>query len=191
MENQFDPTPIAIQAETMKSIGPMLNTLSSDTIASMRWESDPLIIQLRVSLGAYQAVATLDGKTGLQRQTGVTPLINDLGIDRFVAIIRGVVNPVVSLSNIDDEEANTLIRQILYDLIFDISYNKHRFEIHNGDMRTIMSIMKSIVFMQVKLPVSGHEARNFRTQTIEQNMQQTLSQPQRGSSLNPFSWGRH
>lgn len=163
----------------------------SDTIASMRWESDTMIINLRVRLGGYVVTANKDGQTLLQRPVGVVPLVNDIGIDRFVAIIHGVVSPVVALSNIDDDEANTLIRQILYDIIFDLVYNKDRFEVHNGDMRSIMSIMKTIVFMQVKRPVGGHESHNFRTQTIEQSVNQSMNAPQQhGSIFNPFSWGR-
>lgn len=162
----------------------------SDTIASMRWESDPMIINLRIRLGGYVAVADKDGSTLLKRQEGISPMVNDLGIDRFVAIIHGVVNPVVALSNIDDSEANTLIRQILYSIIFDMVYNKERFGIHDGDMRAVASVMKSIVFMQVKRPVAGHEAKNFRTQTIEQSLNQNMNMPQqRGSVLNPFNWG--
>ena len=164
----------------------------SDTIASMRWESDPMIVNLRISLGAYVPTANRDGQTLLARPVGVTPMVNDLGIDRFVAIIRGVVNPVVALSNIDDDEANTLIRQFLYGIIFDMVYNKDRFEIHDGDMRAVFAIMKSLVFNQLKRPVSGHESKNFRTQTVEQSLNQNMNMPQRsgGSIFNPMSWGR-
>jgi hypothetical protein len=37
------------------------------------------------------------------------------------------------------------------------------------------------VFMQYKRPVGGHESHNFRTQTFEQNVQQSYNQPQGGS----------
>lgn len=173
------------------SIQPInVNNGMSDTIASMRWENDPMIINLRIRLGAYQPVSSDDGRTLLKREKGITPMVNDLGIDRFVAVIHGVVNPVVALSNIDDDEANTLIRQILYQIIGDIAYNKDRFEIHDGDRRMVMSILKAIVFMQLKRPVSGHEAHNFRTQTVEQNVNQQMNMPQRqsGSLFSPNSW---
>lgn len=172
-------------------IAPIMSTTTSDTIASMRWENDPLIVNLRIRLGGYTAVASRDGSTGLQRTEGMHPMVNDLGIDRLVALIQGVVNPVTSLSNIDDEEANTLIRQILYGVIRDLVYNQDRYEIDSGDKTAVMDIIKSIVFMQVKRAVSGHESRNFRTQTIEQNLQQNMTMPkQQGSMFNPFSWGR-
>jgi len=163
----------------------------SDTIASIRWESDPLIINLRIRLGGYRPVADKDGQTMLERQGNVKPMVNDLGIDRFVAIIHGIVNPVVALSNIDDQEANTLIRQILYQIIGDITYNKDRFGIHDGDRRAVMSVLKTIVFMQLKRPVGGHEAHNFRTQTVEQSLNQNMNFPQRQSSVfSPSSWVR-
>jgi len=166
------------------------STGMSDTIASMRWESDPMIVNIRIRLGGYVPTATQDGQTLLQRPVGVDPMVNDVGIDRFIAVISGVVNPTVALTNIDDEEANTLIRQILYSLVFDMVYNKDRFDIHDGDMRTVLSVMKSIVFNQLKRPVSGHEAKNFRTQTVEQSLNQNMNNPQpKGSLFNPMSWG--
>jgi hypothetical protein len=192
MDNAYDNQPMAYP-QSPAGIQPInVNNGMSDNIASMRWENDPLIINLRITLGAYRPVATDDGQTLLQREKGVTPMVNDLGIDRFVAIIRGVVNTPVSLTNIDDDEANTLIRQILYQIIGDIAYNKDRFAIHDGDRRALMSILKALVFAQLKRPVGGHEAHNFRTQTVEQNVNQQMNMPQRQSAsiFSPSSWKR-
>lgn len=180
--------PLPVQMQPLPAASGM-----SDTIASMRWENDPLIINLRIRLGGYMPEATEDGLTLLKPNPQATRLVNDLGIDRFIATIHGVVNPIVALSNIDDEEANTLIRQTLYSILFDMTYNQHRFEIHTGDMRTVFSIMKSLVFMQFKRPVSGHEARNFRTQTVEQNMNSQMNMPPQnrgGGALSMFGLGR-
>lgn len=161
------------------------------SIASMRWESDPLVVSLRVRLGAYTVVAEGEtGQTQLIRPPNAQPMVNDVGIDRFVALISGVVNPVTSLTNIDDEEANTLINQVLKALVSEIVYNQERFEIHKGDMRSIMSIMKSLVFTQFKRSVSGHESKNYRTQTVESHMQQSMmaQQSKKPSMFNPMSW---
>lgn len=167
-----------------------LGSYVSEGIASMRWESDQLIISLRIRLGGYTPMANKDGQTQLVRMQGMIPMVNDLGIDRFCALIQGVVNPVSGLSNIDDQEANTLINQVLKGLIAEIVYNQKRFEIHSGDMKNIMSILKVLVFMQLKRAVSGHESKNFRTQTVEQNVQQSLqNQSQQSSGMNPFLWG--
>lgn len=162
----------------------------NEGIASMRWESDPLVINLRIRLGSYVPTHnTTEGKTQLVRPEGVDPMVNDVGIDRFIALIQGVVNPVTSLSNIDDQEANTLIRQILHDMIFEIAYNKDRFKIHSGDMRNVFSILKSLVFMQVKRAVAGHESENFRTQTFEQSLNQSIENQNQRQGWNPFQWG--
>lgn len=162
----------------------------SDTIASMRWESDPLVHQLYRMLGGYEI--TINEKNELVRQrnaANVMPLMNDVGIERMIALIRGVVNPVTALTNVDDEEANEMIRQILYQLVLDLSMNQGRWGVHDGDKGTIMSIMKSIIFSQGKRSVGGHEASNFRTQTFEQNMSQNLQSSNSGGwSLMP-KWG--
>lgn len=162
----------------------------SETIASMRWESDPLVHQLYRMLGGYEI--TLDSQNQLVRKRDgkVKPLMNDVGIERVISLIRGLVNPVTALSNIDDEEANELIRQVLYDFILDLVNNKERWSIEDGDMHTVMSIVKSIVFMQLKRAVGGHESTNFRTQTFEQNMQQNYQQSNaQGASILPWKMG--
>lgn len=146
----------------------------SDTIASMRWENDPLVQQLYKMLGCYDI--TIDPRTSQvvrSRTNSDSALVNDLGIDRIIAIIRGVVNPVMALSNIDEEEANELTRQILRSIRTSIVYNKERFGIHDGDLTTISNCVKPVVFAEIRRAIGGHESRNFRTQTFEQNLQQS------------------
>lgn len=146
---------------------------NDSTIASMRWEGDPLVYNLYKILGGYEIKMDNDGNASLYRMNrNARPKMNDTGIESVVSIIRAYVNPVVSLSNIDDEEANELIRQVLYALVSHLAYNQQRFEIDKGDMGLIMAAVKGIIFTQVKRAVAGHESQNFHTQTIEQNWQQ-------------------
>lgn len=150
----------------------------SDTIASMRWEVDPLVHQLYRMLGGYEISINENNEIVRKRDKNIRPLMNDVGIERVISLVRGAVNPVTSLSNIDDEEANEIIRQLLYDFVIDLCINQDIWGVQDGDRRTVMSIVKSIIFMQYKRAVSGHESHNFRTQTFEQNVQQSYSQPQ-------------
>lgn len=177
--------PIEPQYQPVMQTSPMsqgmMNSQVSDTIASMRWEVDPLVFQLYRMLGGYEVTINEKNEIVKKRDNKVQPLMNDFGIERVISLVRGVVNPVTSLSNIDDEEANELIRQVLYAFIVDLCLNQERWDVHDGDKHTIMSIVKSVVFMQYKRSVGGHESHNFRTQTFEQNVQQSYNQPQQQS----------
>jgi len=162
------------------------------TIASMRWESDPLVHKLLKIIGGYEARYKQDGTVEYYRvNQNVKPLINDLGLRNMIGIINATYNPAVSLTNIDDEEANELIRQILYAIIRDLAYNGQLYEVTEGDKYVIMNLLKPIIYAQVKRCVAGHESNNFHTQTLEHNVQQHIQQPnQGGGSLLPWRWGR-
>lgn len=167
--------------------------LMSDTIAAMRWENDPLVRELKTSLGGYQYVLDAKNQVVLARPNDAHPLVNDIGLERFISTIRGVVNPVVALSNLDEQDGDVLVFQILDRLIMSIVLNQERFAIDDGDLELIMSVLSPIVYSQVMRAVGGHEASNYRTQTVEQNVSQTMHNNNGtggGSSFNPFSWGR-
>lgn len=166
--------------------------MMNDNIASMRWESDPLVHQLYRMLGGYEITVNEHNQLVKQRDKNFNPLMNDIGIERVIALVRGVVNPVTSLSNIDDLEANMLINQVLVGFAATLLENMERWEVNTGDRSTIMNIMKTIVFSQVKRSVGGHESSNFRTQTFEQSLQQNFTQGANragGGGLMPWNWG--
>lgn len=163
--------------------GSMFNGQMSDTIASMRWEVDPLVFQLYRMLGGYEVRVNDENRIVKVRDTTIKPLMNDFGIERVISLVRGVVNPVTSLSNIDDEEANEIIRQTMYRFIRDLPLNREKWGVEKDDMNTIVSIVTGIVFMQFKRAVGGHESHNFRTQTFEQNVAQSFNQPQQQSGF--------
>lgn len=147
------------------------------TIAGMRWNGDMLIFQLYKLLGDYEIKINDDGTQTFERiNMNTKPKINDQGLQAIMGIIQSVVNPSVSLTKIEDYEAKELIKQTLTNLAQDIVMNQELWEISDENRNVIMSITKSVVFSQVKRAVEGHESTNFRTQTYEQNVQQSLQQ---------------
>lgn len=191
-ESSFDPGPPPMQTIPMTGGGfgggftpPPLN---DPTIAHMRWVPDELSATIYKRLAAVEIHIGPDGIAAYRPIDGVKPKLNKEGIEFVLATIEGLINQFVGLSNISDEEANELIAQYLYSLAGDLVYNQGRFDLHTGDMRLVMNVVKGLVFTQVKRAVKGHESRNFTTQHVEQNMQQHLSQGQlnSGFSLNPF-----
>lgn len=162
--------------------------MNDPTIAHMRWVPDELSAMIYKRLAGVEIRVDNDGAASYMPIQGVKPKLNKEGIEFVLANIEGLINQFVGLSNITDEEANELIAQYLYGLAGDLVYNQERFELHTGDMRLIMNIVKGLVFTQVKRAVKGHESKNFTTQHVEQNTQQHFSQGAQNSgfSLNPF-----
>lgn len=147
------------------------------TIAGMRWNGDTLIFQLYKLLGDYEIKINDDGTQNFERiNMNVEPKINDQGLQAIMSVIQSVVNPSVSLTKIEDYEAKELIRQTLTALAIDITLNQDLWAIKEENKNVIMNITKNIVFSQIKRAVEGHESTNFRTQTYEQNVQQSLQQ---------------
>lgn len=142
------------------------------SIANMRWNPEAVVYELYKRLAAVEIKITEDRQVTYQPIPNVRPKMNFEGIQTILTTIESVVNPFVSLTNINDEEANELIRQLLVSVACDLVYNQDRFAIHQGDMRLIMNVVKGLVFSQVKRAVAGHESKNFHTQTVEQTMQQ-------------------
>lgn len=164
----------------------------NSTIAGMRWNGDQLTLQLYKLLGGYDVKILDDGTYRFERINGAIPKINDDGIQALMSIIQSSINPFVSLSNINDDEANELIRQILIDCACDLVLYKDEWEVKDTNLNTIMSILKNIIFNQQKRAVNGWEGSNFRTQTFEQNVQQQYTQNQNNgggfSFWKPSSW---
>jgi hypothetical protein len=104
-------------------------------------------------------------------------MMNVLGADRFIARVRSEVNQISALSNTDDSEANMLICQDLDEFTIDLCLNQFKWGVDFADMQGLEDMHKNIVFMQFKRSVGGHESRNFRTQSFEQNVQQSFNQP--------------
>lgn len=162
--------------------------MNDPTIAHMRWVPDELSAMIYKRLAGVEVSVNEEGIAKYSRITDMKPKLNKEGIEFVLATIEGIINQFVGLSNISDEEANELISQYLIGLAGDLVYNQERFDLHTGDMRLVMNVVKGLVFTQVKRAVKGHESRNFTTQHVEQNMQQHFSQAQQNSgfSLNPF-----
>jgi hypothetical protein len=193
LNNGMNPADI-VKNDTMQMQGP--GSPSNDaTIASMRWESQQLIYELYKVLGAYEVKITEGNVEFYRNPDGPKAMMNKQGVDTIVGIIRGTVNQVTSLSNVEDDEANEYIRQTLYAIIRILAMNTERFGIQTEDMTTIMSICKGIVFFQIKRAVGGHESDKCNTQSVEHNVQQHTTYGgsgvnNGGFSFNPMKWGR-
>lgn len=156
---------------------PMPYIQDQSTIAGMRWNGDQLVFQLYKLLGDYEIKINDDGTQTFERMNvKSSPKVNDEGLQSLMAIIQSVINPSVSLTKVEDYEAKELIKQNLVSIAGDICLNQEQWGITDANRSVVMTIIKNIVFSQIKRAVEGHESANFRTQTFEQNVQQNLNQ---------------
>ena len=171
---------------SMPMMPPMFQPQDSN-IASMRWEGQNIINELYKILGGYDVKTDKDGNIVYERKNKFhRAFINDEGLEALSAIIQSNVNPYVSLTNIELENANELIRQILYDITECIITKQEEYGIKDiSDANIIYNVIKSLVYCQVMRAVNGHESRNFRTQTTEQTMTQNNQLQQKGGLCLP------
>lgn len=164
---------------SMQTGGPLgVGSQMSDTIASMRLENNPIIANLYRDLGDYEI--TFDERTNqviASRGPNASPMLNDEGLKRIVAILRSHINPVTSLSNTDELKANILFKQDMYGFILDIVINKDTWAIKNSDRKTVISILRSLTYHQLSRSIEGHESRFINKQVFEQNVNQQLTSP--------------
>jgi hypothetical protein len=183
--SSFDNSPMSSMGGQMPGMGlssipgPSVSPMDS-SIANMRWENDELRNELIILLGNYEKRVEKDGTVRFYRNHTTRPIMNDEGVMNVVALIRGAVNSVTSLSNIDETDSNELTFQVLVAAAKNISLGQQRYGMRVEDMDLAMSIIKMIVFAQLKRAVGGHESKNFTTQHVVQNIEQQ-SRHQEGS----------
>jgi len=156
---------------------PMPYNQDQSTIAGMRWNGDVLVMQLYKLLGDYEIKINDDGTQTFERvNIKAKQKINDEGLQAIMGLIQSAITPNVSLSKYDEESANEITRQVMTRLAIDLVLNKEAWGISNDNISIIQNIVKITIFTQVRRAVEGHESQNFKTTTLEQNVQQTLQQ---------------
>lgn len=155
------------------------------TIANMRWNPDRIIVELYRILGGYDVKVDDEGNVKyIRRNPKIVPKINDVGLEAIASMIQSNVNPVTALSKISEENAQELYRQTMYDISGIMTINVEEYGIKDKDLALICLLIKQIFFMQVNRAVDGHESKNFRTQTMEQNTTMNQAQQQKGGLWN-------
>lgn len=154
-------------------------------IVSLRWEAQQLIHDLYRVLGGYEFQQNGDSVIPRKRNPNAKCLMNDDGIEAMLSVILCAVNPVMSLSNFDDEEANKLIRQTCNMISVHLNVKHKQYKVKHEDIPLIMNNIRMLVFAQIKRPVGGHETRWVTKTGIDQNqsISQSISDNGRG-----FPW---
>jgi hypothetical protein len=151
------------------------------TIMEKRWEGDALAWEL-VKILSGKIPVEKDGKVQLMPIMNVEPMINDQGINSIITVVRTYVSPQVVLSNFGENEAGTIIKQACQSLREHLALRQQDFKINKHDLDFIYSQVRTLIVAQVLRARNGHEARNSRTQTIEQQ-QHSFSETKQGGGF--------
>lgn len=157
------------------------------TIASMRWQNDPLFLEIYTLLGGYVQHVNDDGTVTLSKDGD--PKMNEKGLKVILSFLRAYVNSSVALTNWSDEQAAELINQKLHQIHSHLMLKKKDYNIDDGDFDLIASIIDPIVFAQVNRAVSGWEGKNFHTTTEEHNVKNTSGDVRKPGFINRIVGG--
>lgn len=162
-------------------------SVNEDSIMQRRWDAPDFKAELLKQLAGLIMIEQPDGTFLLQREDKYSePLMNYQGAKRIIQIVNAYVNSPVSLSNISDEDANTMINSCLHSIIDALAMKGAEYGIRDvTDQDIILETIKPIVFCQAKRPVNGHESRNSRTTTSEVK-QESFNKQQTSSGFNIF-----
>lgn len=156
-------------------------------IMEMRWEANKLKLELWQQLAGRVPKVEGDDVFLVRENPTVKPPMNDEGASSCIQVVMGYVNPVVSLSNISDEEANSLASNALKSLAAALVLKGDEWEIRSdADRKLIFESVKPIIFCQIKRSVGGHESKQSRTTTNEIKQDSTQTNKTSGGLFGSF-----
>lgn len=115
------------------------------------------------------------------------PMMNDLGINSTLLSMQSVLNGITTLSNLDDREVWLLIRSLGMDVIGNLTFNKHQFEIEDSNRSIVVGAAIRFCYIFLKRPFGEGDKKFFKGTTQEVKHTNEITKPS-GSSLNPFSY---
>lgn len=114
------------------------------------------------------------------------PMMNDTGINSVVMSIHSILNKNTPLSNLDDWEISVLIRQLAYNLVDDMAFNREKFDLNETNRRIIFGAALRFAYIYLKRPYHEGERRFFGKITHEVKQTTDFNKNKGGFSLNPF-----
>lgn len=128
------------------------------------------------------------GKYGRSESTPQFCLMNDLGISRASAFLRGVVNKNTHLSKYPDKDTiMNQVRALAKEWCVTSATNRKQWEIKDPDL--VQQIMETAILSAILRADDGFEAViSGKSHSVVENVQNMTGQQQQGffSRLNPF-----
>ena len=114
------------------------------------------------------------------------PMMNDKGINSILMSMHSIINNMTPLSNLDDWEIAVLIRQLGYNLVDDMAFNRGEFELNDTNRRLIAGAALRFCYVFLKRPYHEGDRRFFGKITHEVKQTTDFNKNKGGFSLNPF-----
>lgn len=93
------------------------------------------------------------------RVKNIKPIMNDIGVYKIYQVLTGTLMKVISLGNIDAEEARKRTLSISLGLIENMAQNKELYEIDLSDMSLVIRQVENLVYLQFTRPVNSNERK--------------------------------
>jgi hypothetical protein len=166
---------------------------NDDNIMRRRWESEELIDSLYLLLAGYERIHE-EGKVKLRARDDVPSIMNKEGAGRVITVVRSFINPVVSLSRLSDEDARQLFYNCYNSVMEAVVLNAKEWgmtdengNIKDADLEIVKATIQPLIFSQIMRSVDGWEAKNAKTDYLEQTgNQRTVSESRDGFRLPRF-----
>lgn len=114
------------------------------------------------------------------------PMMNDIGINSILMSMHSIINNMTPLSNLDDWEVSILIRQLAYNIVDDLAFNRQKYNLSEVDRRTISGAALRFCYVFLKRPFHEGERKFFGKITHEVKQTTDINRQKSGFSLNPF-----
>ena len=114
------------------------------------------------------------------------PMMNDIGINSVVMTMHSIINNMTPLSNLEDWEIAVLIRQLAYNLVDDLAFNKEKYDLNETNRTIIAGAALRFCYVFLKRPYNEGERKFFGKITHEVKQTTDINRQKSGMSLNPF-----
>lgn len=163
----------AIRAEEAGILPPIKG---QEGVMKLRWQANEFLSQLWRNL-AGRTYKEFNGEAYLIKAKGTNPPLSDEGAMDVINLITSVVNPVVSLSNLDDEEIRNIYSETRRACRRMLVLKEEEYgATSRADKEKVMAILSAIVWSQLTRGLYGHESDKSITNIQEARTSEELKQ---------------
>lgn len=149
-------------------------------IMRLRWESNRLIESLWQQLAGYSLITLPNKKRVLAPNKKLKGLLSTGGASSVILYIKSVVNSVTSLSNLREEEAETLQEYIMENLACKLGEDEDYENLSYIEKETVLELVRPIIWSQFTRGIKGHESEksitNIQEQRASSNIKESITQ---------------
>jgi len=177
-------------ASPMFPVMPLQSPINDVTLVT---QTDPhrLVEELRHKLKCEIPVMNQEtGQEEWQRPEGITPLLDDQGINSVMADVYGIVNQITILSNLSEDDVSNMVIELGKVVTYKLSMNWKEFEIQKSNLSTIVLMVTNMCYTAGRRGMDGGERVFLKTavRTSETIINRPNQSQQMNGGYNDKSW---